>query len=52
MAHIRNLYPQSMLLAAGWSNGGNILTRYLGEEGDATPITAAAVLCNPFNMVR
>ncbi|RMZ52610.1 hypothetical protein APUTEX25_000729, partial [Auxenochlorella protothecoides] len=52
VAHIRNLYPQSMLLAAGWSNGGNILTRYLGEEGDATPITAAAVLCNPFNMVR
>lgn len=45
-------YPDSPILAAGWSNGGSILTNYLGEEGAETPLTAAVVLCAPFNLVR
>lgn len=51
MAHVRAKYPNNLLLAAGWSLGANILTRYLGEEGEGTPISAAAALCNPFNLV-
>lgn len=39
-------------MAAGYSLGANILTRYLGEEGGAAPLAAAASLCNPFNLVR
>lgn len=30
MAHVRNRYPRSLLFAAGWSLGANIMTRYLG----------------------
>lgn len=51
VAHVRAKYPTQLLFAAGWSLGANILTRYLGEEGDRTPISAAASLCNPFNLV-
>lgn len=30
--------------------GANILVRYLGEEGAATPLSAAISMCNPFNL--
>ena len=48
---VQKRYPSSELLAAGWSLGGNILVRYLGEEGDQCPISAAASLCNPLDLV-
>ena len=48
---VQRRYPASELLAAGWSLGGNILVRYLGEEGAASPISAAASLCNPLDLV-
>ncbi|EFN55873.1 hypothetical protein CHLNCDRAFT_145469 [Chlorella variabilis] len=50
VAHVRNQYPHSLLFAAGWSLGANIMTRYLGEEQDRTPISAAVALCNPFDL--
>lgn len=48
--HVRALYPSSTLFATGWSLGANILVNYLGIMGDAAPLTAAAALCNPFNL--
>ncbi|KXZ45822.1 hypothetical protein GPECTOR_50g616 [Gonium pectorale] len=52
IAHVAARYPRSRaLLGAGWSLGANILLRYLGEEGSATPLRAAVSLCNPFNLV-
>lgn len=48
---VQKRYPSSELLAAGWSLGGNILVRYLGEEGPNCPISAAASLCNPLDLV-
>ena len=48
---VQKKYPSSELLAAGWSLGGNILVRYLGEEGAKSPISAAASLCNPLDLV-
>ncbi len=48
---VKQRYPQSELLAAGWSLGANILVRYLGEEGAACPISAAVSMCNPFDLV-
>lgn len=48
---VQRRYPSSELLAAGWSLGGNILVRYLGEEGLNCPISAAASLCNPLDLV-
>ncbi|KAL4433399.1 hypothetical protein ABPG77_010252 [Micractinium sp. CCAP 211/92] len=50
VAHVRNRYPRSLLFAAGWSLGANIMTRYLGEEQERTPISAAVAMCNPFNL--
>ena len=100
MKEVQGIYPDSVLMAAGWSLGGevstlqctrachfprasavwpalswrsmhgrfgclmlhthpglllpaaNILVRYLGEEGERTPIQAAISMCNPFNLVR
>lgn len=49
---VQKRYPHSELLAAGWSLGGNILVRYIGEEGDSCPISAAASLCNPLDLVQ
>lgn len=48
---VQQRYPSSELLAAGWSLGANILVRYVGEEGDECPISAAASLCNPLDLV-
>lgn len=49
---VQKRYPSSELLAAGWSLGANILVRYLGEEGSRSPISAAASLCNPLDLVQ
>ncbi|MEJ2275353.1 MAG: alpha/beta fold hydrolase [Woeseiaceae bacterium] len=40
------------LLAVGFSLGGNVLLKYLGESGDNTPLRAAAAVCVPFNLHR
>lgn len=49
--HVGGLFPSSRLYAAGWSLGGNILVRYIGQEGDKCLLTGAISLCNPFNLV-
>ncbi|PSC76782.1 Embryogenesis-associated EMB8 [Micractinium conductrix] len=51
VAHVRARHPRSQLFAAGWSLGANILTRYLGEEGEAAPLAAAAALANPLDLL-
>ena len=33
----------------GFSLGANILTKYLGEEGERSPLAGACVVSNPFN---
>lgn len=38
------------IIAAGYSLGGNVLLKYLGEEGVATPMHAAAAICVPLNL--
>lgn len=51
--YLKEQYPSSPFLAAGWSLGANILLKYLGEEGQAgheAPFLGAASLCNPFNL--
>ena len=40
------------LLAAGYSLGGNVLLKYLGESGDDTPLRAATAVCVPLNLHR
>ncbi|MFQ5983763.1 MAG: hydrolase, partial [Woeseiaceae bacterium] len=38
------------MMAAGYSLGGNVLLKYLGESGVATPLHAAAAVCVPLNL--
>ncbi|WP_199610348.1 hydrolase [Flocculibacter collagenilyticus] len=48
--HIRKHYPNSPLAAVGFSLGGNVLAKYLGEQGDKSPLSCAAVICAPFDL--
>jgi predicted alpha/beta-fold hydrolase len=38
------------ILAAGFSLGGNVLLKYLGEEGDETPLRGAATVGVPLDL--
>ena len=38
------------IAAAGFSLGGNVLLKYLGEAADTTPLRAAVAVCVPFNL--
>ncbi|KAH8932609.1 hypothetical protein BDL97_19G082700 [Sphagnum fallax] len=49
--YVHKKYPQAPLFAIGNSIGANILVKYLGEEGAATPIGAAAAVCCPWDLV-
>lgn len=47
---LRERAPRAPLYAAGWSMGANILLKALGEEGERSPLTAAAAACAPFRL--
>ena len=38
------------MVAAGYSLGGNVLLKYLGENGVSTPLDGAAAVCVPLNL--
>ena len=38
------------LFAAGYSLGGNVLLKYLGESGQSSPLSAAAAISVPLNL--
>ncbi|TXL71649.1 alpha/beta fold hydrolase [Vineibacter terrae] len=38
------------LVAVGFSLGGNVLLKYLGEEGAAAPLRAAVAVCAPIDL--
>lgn len=38
------------IIAAGYSLGGNVLLKYLGEAGSNSPLTAAVAVCVPLNL--
>lgn len=43
-------YPRAPLGAAGFSLGGNVLLKYLGERGDASLVRAAVAVSVPFDL--
>jgi len=47
---VRRRFPRRPLGAVGFSLGGNILLKYLGEEGAAAPLAAAAAISVPFDL--
>jgi predicted alpha/beta-fold hydrolase len=50
LARLSERYPDSPLVAAGYSLGGNILLKYLGEEGESSAFRAAAAVSVPFDL--
>jgi len=44
---LRERYPQSALAAIGFSLGGNVLLKWLGEQGDELDLFAAAAISAP-----
>lgn len=42
--------PWTTLMGVGWGYGANMLTKYLAEVGDNTPLTAATCVDNPFDL--
>ena len=40
------------IIAAGYSLGGNVLLKYLGEVGNSSPLKAAAAVCVPLDLYK
>ncbi len=43
-------YPHKLFAAIGYSLGGNVLLKYLGEKGSNTPLKAAVAVSVPFRL--
>ncbi|GAA0145832.1 metalloprotease [Lithospermum erythrorhizon] len=50
MEYIKKARPWSTMVAVGWGYGANMLTKYLAEVGEQTPLTAATCINNPFDL--
>jgi len=49
---LRERFPDRKLAAVGYSLGGNVLLKYLGEEQSACVLSAAACVSVPFELSR
>ncbi|KAI8553266.1 hypothetical protein RHMOL_Rhmol05G0002200 [Rhododendron molle] len=47
---INRARPWTTLMGVGWGYGASMLTKYLAEVGDRTPLTAATCIDNPFDL--
>jgi predicted alpha/beta-fold hydrolase len=50
LGKLRTEGQQGPIMAVGYSLGGNVLLKYLGEDSVATPLHAAAAVCVPLNL--
>ena len=50
VAHLRAQRPSAPLYAVGYSLGGNVLLKYLGETGSASQLQAAVAVSVPFRL--
>lgn len=44
--------PNTPIMAVGFSLGGNVLLKWLGETGDQNPLTAAVAVSTPFELQK
>ena len=47
---LRTAGHEGPMMAAGFSLGGSVLLKYLGENGVSTPLQAAAAICVPLDL--
>jgi len=50
--HIRTVIDDEPLSAVGYSLGGNVLLKYLGEMGDKAPLQSAVAVSVPFRLAH
>ncbi|RMM63385.1 hypothetical protein ALP86_02612 [Pseudomonas amygdali pv. mori] len=50
IAHLRSLRPLAPIYAAGYSLGGNVLLKYLGESGASSDLRGAVAVSVPFRL--
>jgi len=50
ITELKTRYPNRKIAAVGVSLGGNALIKFLGEQGDNCPLTAAMVISIPFEL--
>ncbi|KAJ0983767.1 hypothetical protein J5N97_002123 [Dioscorea zingiberensis] len=48
--YVKKARPWTTLMGIGWGYGANMLTKYLAEVGETTPLTAAVCIDNPFDL--
>ncbi|MBH0081235.1 hydrolase [Pseudoalteromonas sp. NZS11] len=48
--HLKLQFPGRTMVAVGFSLGGNVLAKYLGEQSQACPLSAAAVVSAPYDL--
>ncbi|HBS80018.1 MAG TPA: hydrolase, partial [Pseudomonas sp.] len=48
--HLQAARPLAPLYAVGYSLGGNVLLKYLGETGRAAPLQRAVAVSVPFRL--
>jgi len=51
ITHLHHRYPKTTLFCIGTSIGANIVVKYLGEEGENTPIAGAVSICSPWDLL-
>ncbi|TVU36374.1 hypothetical protein EJB05_18306, partial [Eragrostis curvula] len=49
--YLHHKYPKTPLFCVGTSIGANILVKYLGEEGETTPVAGAVSICSPWDLL-
>ncbi len=52
VAALRAREPNTPLMAIGYSLGGNVLLKWLGETGKENPLTAAVAVSVPFDLAQ
>ncbi|MFP3516332.1 hydrolase [Pseudomonas sp. SIMBA_077] len=50
VAHLRTRYPLAPIYAVGYSLGGNVLLKYLGESGNASGLQGGVAVSVPFRL--
>lgn len=48
--HLKKQFPNRPMVAVGFSLGGNVLAKYLGEQQTQCPLHAAAVVSAPYEL--
>jgi predicted alpha/beta-fold hydrolase len=47
---LRRRWPDAPLAVVGFSLGGNVVAKWLGEHGDGAPVAAAVAVSTPFDL--